>query len=150
MDLLVSNKRSNNSWSFRCMYSGLLSLLKEGKKIYLILHRFKWIAIQVNNICDLSPVKASTRLFPADCISVLKTDVYIVSNPDTFLSMHTYSGAFQEELSTSPPATQNSSYIWVGGESELNMIISLQNWACRNIFNSQTIYNHFLADVLLC
>ena len=72
-------------------------------------------------------MKASTGLFPADCISIIKTYVYIVSNPDTFLSMHTYSGAFQGELSASPPATQNGSYVLVGGESELDMIISLQN-----------------------
>lgn len=68
-------------------------------------------------------MKASTGLFPADCISIIKTYVYIVSNPDTFLSMHAYSGAFQVELSASPPATQNGFYILGGGESELNMII---------------------------
>lgn len=83
-------------------------------------------------------MKASTVIFPEDCIFIIKTYVYIVSNLDTVLSMHTYSGAFQVELSAGPPATQNSSYISVGGGSELNMIISLQNQACRSIFNLQT------------
>lgn len=68
-------------------------------------------------------MNASMDLFPADYISIINTYVYIVSNPDTFLSMHVYSGAFQVELSASPPATQNGSYVLVGGESELNMII---------------------------
>lgn len=96
-----------------------------------------WISVQVD-ICDSSSIKASTVIFPEDCTFIIKTYVYIVSNPDTVLSMHVYSGAFQVELSAGPPATQNSSYILVGGGSELNMIISLQNQACRNVFNSQT------------
>lgn len=72
-------------------------------------------------------MEESTGLYPVECNSTIKTSDYIVSNPDTFMSMQTYSGAFQVELSASPPATQNGSYILVGGESELNMIISLQN-----------------------
>lgn len=105
-------------------------------KIFLFIDS-DYISVQVD-ICDSSPIKASTVIFPEDCIFIIKTYVYIVSNPDTVLSMHVYSGAFEVELSAGPPATQNSSYILVGGGSELNMIISLQNQACRNIFNSQT------------
>lgn len=108
----------------------------ERMKIFLFIDS-DYISVQVD-ICDSSPIKASTVIFPEDCIFIIKTYVYIVSNPDTVLSMHVYSGAFEVELSAGPPATQNSSYILVGGGSELNMIISLQNQACRNIFNSQT------------
>lgn len=108
----------------------------ERMKIFLFIDS-DYISVQVD-ICDSSPIKASTVIFPEDCIFIIKTYVYIVSNPDTVLSMHVYSGAFEVELSAGPPATQNSSYILVGGGSELNMIISLQNQACRNVFNLQT------------
>lgn len=71
------------------------------------------------DIWGSSPMKASTVIFPEDCIFIIKTYVYIVSNPDTLLSMRTYSDAFQVELSAGPPATRNSSYVLVGGGSEL-------------------------------
>lgn len=105
-------------------------------KIFLFIDSDQ-ISVQVD-ICDSSPIKANTVIFPEDCIFITETYVYIVSNPDTILSMPAYSGAFQVELLAGPPATQNSSYVLVGGGSELNMIISLQNQACRNIFKSQT------------
>lgn len=50
-------------------------------------------------------MKESTGFFPVDFNSIIKTSVYIVSNPDTFLSMHVHSGALQVELLASPPAT---------------------------------------------
>lgn len=50
-------------------------------------------------------MKESTGLFSVDFNSIIKTSVYIVSNPDTFLSLHMNSGALQVKLSSSPPAT---------------------------------------------
>lgn len=75
----------------------------ERMKIYLSTDS-DWIYVQVD-ICDSSPIKASTVIFPEDCIFITKTYVYIVSNSDTVLSMHAYSGTFQVELSAGPPAT---------------------------------------------
>lgn len=64
------------------------------------------VALQVDNICVFfSPMKESTGLFPVDFNSIIKTSVFIVSNPDTFLSMHMNSAALQVKLSSSPPAT---------------------------------------------